>query len=243
MTKPLEDKVRLVTSNLDWATGVNKDRDQLGHLVTRLYAAWGLVLLTQETKNFRLLAVLRALTARYHLPRPLVMQGVGPAKAGTAMAGIGVRVQRFRLFLGGRSRATLPRWVTRGRVRLSGGVLALFSAHVPPPRVGWAPQEKYLRRLRRRLARVEARGHSWAVGGDFNADIQRVAQLLGGHVLPGATPRGIGIIASAGVKTTRFGRDTYGLRQGDTDHPAVWADVKIIPLPAARVGEEVGVDG
>lgn len=230
--------VRVGSANLDYVTGVKKDRDHLRHLVSHLYAKpladgrklAGLVLLTQETKNFRLVAVLRSvghILARFHLPRPMVMQGNGAAKAGTAIAAYGVTLQRLRLFLGGLSKATLPRWVTRGRLTMAGGILALFSAHVPPPRAGWAAQERYLKRLRKKLARAERHGHAWAVGGDFNHNISVVAKILCGRIVPGATQGGIGIIVSDRVSLLRHGRDSYGMKHDETDHPAVWADLEV----------------
>lgn len=230
--------VRIGSTNLDYVTPEKKDLDHLDHLVDHLYATpladgrkiAGLVLLTQETKNFRLVAVLRAvgqLLGKFKLPRPMVMQGHGQAKAGTAIAAYGVHLQRVRMFLGGVSRATLPRWVTRGRLQMVGGVLALLSVHVFPPRTGWPSQERYLRKVRRHLARAERRGREWVVGGDFNHDISVVAKILGGHIVPGATHGGIGLIVSDGVRVLRHGRDTYGERHGETDHPAVWVDVEL----------------
>lgn len=224
--------LRLEVANLDFATGVRKDRDQLGHLVRRLYARAdkhlsGMVLLTQETKNIRLLAVLRVvggLLSRTRLPVPSVMQGHGPAKSGTALAAYGVKLHRPRLFLGGRSRSTLPRWVTRGWVAVPSGRLYVFSAHVPPPRAGDAAQVAYLQRVRKRLADIEARGHGWVVGADFNHNLAGVARLLGGHGY--GTIRGIGFVASHNVKVSGNGRDDYGMRHGDTDHPAWWLDAE-----------------
>lgn len=238
--------VRLVSENLDYNTGEKKDRDNLRHLVKHLYARAtaastdsqpldGLVLLTQETKNIRLVTVLRTvgrILGRFHLPRPTVMQGTGPAKAGTAIAAYGVRLRRLRLFLGGLSRATLPRWVTKAWLRLPSGVCEVFSAHVFPPRVGDAPRIQYLHKLRRRVARAERRGHGWAVGGDFNYDIEKVAEILGGHVVKGSTTGGIGIIVSDNVVVSASGRDTYGLKRHDTDHPAVWCDVEDVKAAA-----------
>jgi hypothetical protein len=227
--------VRIATANLDFATGVRRDTDQLRHLVARLFAlpakhgkVAGLVLGTQETKNFRLVAVLRAiggLLGRFHLPRPEVMQGHGAAKAGTAIAAYRVRLLRRRLFLGGTSRSTLPRWVTRAWVQLPSNVLEILDAHVPPPRAGSAAQLRYLHRVRKRTARAERRGHGWAVLADFNRNIHAVAEILGGKVIHGSTTGGIGIIVSHDVEISASGRDTYGLQHHDTDHPAVWADV------------------
>lgn len=236
--------VRLVSENLDFVTPVPKDRVNLRHLVKKLYAQArppvdGMVLLTQETKNLRLVAVLRwvghhihrGLFARY-VPLPLVMQGRGPAKSGTAIAAYGVTLRRLHLFLGGRSRATLPRWVTKAWLQMPSNVLELFSAHVPPPRAGDNDQLRYLRKLRRRLARVERRGHGWAACGDFNRNIGEVARILGGRVVQGSTQGGIGIIVSAHVVVSDSGRDTYGVRHKDTDHPAVWCDVDDVKAAA-----------
>lgn len=241
MTAP-SGPVRIATANLDFATGVRRDTDQLSHLVRRLYAVpakrgqtAGLLIGTQETKNFRLVAVLRAIgdvLGRFHLPRPEVMQGTGPAKAGTAIAAYGLRLRRRRLFLGGTSRSTLPRWVTRAWVQLASNVLEVLVAHVPPPRAGSAAQLRYLHRLRKRLARAERRRHGWAVLADFNRNIHAVAEILGGKVVHGSTEGGIGIIVSHDVEISDSGRDTYGLDHHDTDHPAVWADVDDVK-PAA----------
>lgn len=225
--------VRLVTTNLDFATGPEKDQDHLQHLVNRFYkrrpkTVTAVILGAQEARNFRLGLVLRTvgkLLQLLHLaPQPQVVQGQGLAKAGTAIAAFGAKLHNPRLILSGTSRFTMPRWLTRAAVDVKGGRLEVNVVHIVPPRAGEAAQDKQLRKVRSVCSRAEKRGHGWSVLGDFNTSLADVARVLGGVAY--GTPRGIGIVVSKRVKVGDAGPDTYGVRHHETDHPAWYVDVE-----------------
>lgn len=224
--------VRLLTANLQFTRTAAKHDDYLAHLVEghwtkRPATRTGLVIGTQETKNYRLLGALRSiarLAGKARLPVPEVFQGNGAAQSGTALAAYGIDLRHPGIWLGGQSRATLPRWVTRAGVDVPGGRCEVLDAHIPPPRSGKAPQQAYIGRVKRRTKRAEKRGHAWAVTGDFNTDLFAVAKQLNGvaYGLRG----GIGIVVSKNLKVSHDGRDDYGVDNHLADHPAWWIDVE-----------------
>jgi hypothetical protein len=224
--------VRFVTANLDWATGEKKDTDNLQHLVKRLYTnrpghVEGVVLGAQEARNLRiagLLTVVAKLLQLVKIPVPKVVQGIGAARAGTAIAAFGVKLHYARLILSAAtSKVTLARWVTRAGVDVAGGRVETFVLHVKPPRAGRPSQVKQLRVVEKLCRRAEKRGHGWVVLADYNLPKTVIVSVLRGVYY--GTPHGIGICVSKNLLVTGQGRDSYGVQHKDTDHPAWFVDV------------------
>lgn len=242
------DIIRLVTANIDFATGPKKDRGPLRRLVglpVRLARAVRrrkvppadppVVLFVQEAKTGRIASLLGGLFKG--------LQGRGEAQAGTALFSRGIKLHGLRLWLGGDSTETLPRWVTRGALRVplldrvrGGGwaevgerVLVCLSVHIFPKRAGADAQNRYVRKLARRLRRIEARGQSWAVGCDANMDLHAFARMIGGT----AYHDGIeGFVCSEDVVVADEGTDLKGEKAGAFDHPSRW--VEILGVRAVR---------
>lgn len=234
---------RLVTANVDFATGDRKDRTALRRLAglpVRLARAIrrkrlpdtdpSVVLMLQEAKTGRMADLLGGLFRG--------LQGRGAARSGTALLSRGIRLRGLRLWLGGDSTQTLPRWVTRGHVRVPElertrhgwreldkvRRLVCMSVHIFPKRAGRDAQLRYVRKLARKLARIENRGHAWAVGVDANMDLDAFARLLGGV----AHHHGdiVGVVTSRNVVVSKAGTSKVGLRLGAFDHPSKWVDVE-----------------
>ncbi len=208
--------LRLYAANLDWATGPTKDARHLSHLLAAV--SWAVLIGVQEAKNVRLRDLV-------DLPGRAFQRTFSAAVRGSGFVARGIRVRRFRLFLGGVSRATLPRWVARCKVRVPGGPLAVFSSHPPPKRAGTAAQDRHLRALRRRLDRRERRGKAWAVCIDGNRDLQEVARFLGGRGYGAEGDRIVGVIVSDRVVVVDHGVDRVGRREGLTDHLVPYVDI------------------
>lgn len=216
----------MITANANFGTGNRKDKPALRRLTERLRRrsarttathAPPQILFLQEAKTGRMARLLGRLWRG--------LQGKGPARSGTALLARGVRLRRLGLWLGGDSAATLPRWVTRGSLPLlTGKRLVLMSVHIFPPRSGKAAQDRYVRRLARRLRRIERRGHEWVVGADANMDMDIFARHLGGI----AHHHGCieGFVTSRGVRVVAAGTDRTGLRMGAFDHPSRWIEVE-----------------
>lgn len=214
MAKP----IRMVTANLDFATGNRRDRPylrRLGGLARRPARPRRRILFLQEAKTGRV----RLLLSKAFWGK----QGNGEAKSGTALMGRWVRLMDRRVWLAGRSSATLPRYVTEAVTLVGGEPVLCLSVHVFPDRAGLAAQRRYLTAIAIRLAHAESEGQAWVVGGDFNLPVTEVARRLGGQ------PFGTGIIGfvcSPDVWVAKRGALVGGLRRGVTDHPAYFIDVE-----------------
>lgn len=212
-------QVRLVAANLDFTTGERADGKHLAHLFDQ--PAPAVIVGVQEAKNIRLAEVAPPGSTAYQ-------KTLTAARRGSGFVARGIKISNFRLFLGGLSKVTEPRWVARGRVHLSGGPLVPFSSHVAPKRAGKAAQDRHLRSLKRRTDKCARNGVAWAVMGDFNRDIEDVARYLNGKVAAAAKgDRIVGVIVSHRVTVLARGVDRYGRQNGLTDHLAPWADVTI----------------
>ncbi|WP_418063170.1 hypothetical protein [Pimelobacter simplex] len=208
--------LRVYSANIDWATGVEKDRRHLAHLLATVVGA--VLIGVQEAKNLRLAAV---------VARPVrALQRVRTAaRRGSGFVARGVRTSRFRIFLGGASRATLPRWIARVRVTVAGKPLVVFSAHVPPKRAGRPAQDRFLRALKRRTDKLSRRGIAWVACIDGNLDLQLVARYLGGTGYGADGDRIVGVIVSDDVIVGDHGVDRFGEEHDLTDHLAPWVDI------------------
>jgi hypothetical protein len=209
-----EPKARLYAANLKFGRRARaRAREHLAHLLDAV--DYAVVVGVQEAKNVWL-AHLVGLAAR------AMQRTTSAAVRGSGIVVRGLPSRNFRLFLGGRSAATLPRWIARCAVRVDGHWLPVFSAHPPPKRAGDAAQDRHLEQLKERIDRAEARGHPWAVCIDANRSILEVAKYLGGI----AYGEGIvGVIVSRRVIVAGHGIDRYGVHNGLTDHPAPWIDI------------------
>lgn len=241
------DVIRLITANIDFATGPKRDRGPLRRLVGLpvklaravrrrkvLPADPPVVLFVQEAKTGRVSRLLGGLFKG--------LQGKGAARSGTALYSRGIRLHGLRQWLGGDSSETLPRWVTRGALRVpllerhlhqgegksfwsevGERVLVCLSVHIFPKRAGRDAQSRYVRKLARRLRRIERRGQSWAVGCDANMDLHAFAQMLGGIAYHGGIE---GFVCSEDVVVADEGTDLKGEKSGAFDHPSRWIDVR-----------------
>jgi hypothetical protein len=245
--------VRMYTANLDFATGPTKDMGALRRMLglpKRLKAAVRKgtvpdlaepqILFVQEAKTGRVSSLLAGLfTGR---------QGRGAARSGTGLFARGIRLHGLRLWLGGDSTETLPRWVTRGWVNLpivrrrvvTGGDghpfvgpqkhrrVYLMSVHIFPMRAGKAAQLRFVAKVRRRVERIERRGHAWIVGTDANMPLHEFARLIGG--VPQGDPETlagiVGFVTSKNVVVSAAGTNAAGLQSGAFDHPSKWIDVE-----------------
>lgn len=212
--------VRVYAANLDFTQPRRNVRRHLDHLL----ATRPVIIGAQEAKRFALTEVVRVGV------RAVVRQRRStPARRGTAIISRGVKVGRLRLFLGGVSRATLPRFIATVPVRLpSGGVMVVLSAHVPPRRAGAKAQDAFLDRLATRLDRLDRKGVAWVVCIDANRDLATVARYLGGRGYGADGDRIVGVIASPRVKVADSGVSRFGRDNGLTDHLAPWIDVAFI---------------
>lgn len=206
-----------IAANLDYATGAKADARHLRHLLEQ--PARAVVIGVQEAKNVRLADVAVAPARAYQRTQTA-------ARRGSGFVTRGIKVRRFRLFLGGVSAVTLPRHVARGRIRLAGGPAVVFSAHAPPKRGGQAAQDRYLRALKRRTDRLSRKGVEWVVFIDANRDVDDVARYLGGRVAASAKgDRIVGVIISPGLRVLAHGVDRYGRQNGLTDHLCPYAHI------------------
>lgn len=205
---------KIVAANLLYGRGAHRRaRRHLRHLLDR---PGPVVIGVQEAKHVTLATVLGILAR-------VMQRTTSPALAGSAIITRGVLASRFRLFLGGVSSATLPRWIARVRVQLpAGSPLVVFSAHVPPARAGRRAQDRYLARLKRRTDRLTRRGVAWVVCIDANMPISQVAQMLGGRAYGTGI---VGLIVSDLVDVADHGIDRYGEDHDLTDHPAPWIEI------------------
>lgn len=209
-------QLRIYSANIDWATGAGKDRRHLAHL---LAATVGAVLIgVQEAKNLRLADVVTR-------PVRALQRTRGQARRGSGFVARGVRTSRFRIFLGGVSHVTLPRWVARVRVTVAGKRLVVLSAHAPPKRGGRAAQDRFLRALKRRTDRLSRRGVAWVVCIDGNRDLVEVARYLGGRAYGADGDRIVGVVVSPDVMVGDHGVDRFGDEHDLTDHLAPWVDI------------------
>lgn len=205
--------IKIVAANLRY--GWRSRRRARRHLEHLLASPTPVVIGVQEAKNVVLAAVLGVMAR-------VMQRTTSPALAGSAIVTRGVVASRFRLFLGGVSSATLPRWIARATVRVDGSRLVVFSAHVPPARAGQRAQLRYLTRLKRRTDRLTRRGVAWAVCIDANRSIEQVAQMLGGRAYGVGI---VGVIVSELVQVVDHGVDRFGVNNGLTDHPAPWVEI------------------
>lgn len=204
---------KIVAANLRY--GWRSRRRARRHLEHLLDGSTPVVIGVQEAKNVALAAVLGVMAR-------VMQRTTSPALAGSAIVARGVVASKFRLFLGGVSSATLPRWIARSKIRIDGDPLVIFSAHVPPARAGRRAQRRYLTRLKRRTDRLTRKGIAWVVCIDANRAIDDVARMLGG------TAYGVGIvgvIVSELVQVVDHGVDRFGVNNGLTDHPAPWVEI------------------
>lgn len=206
--------IRIFAANLKFGRRARRrTREHVAHLLRT--TADPVVIGVQEAKNVVLATVLARIARALQRTK-------STARAGSAIITRGVRARRFRLFLGGVSSATLPRWIARAKIRTDDGPLVVFSVHVPPARAGSAAQWRYLRRLKKRTDRLTRRGIAWVVCIDANMPIAEVARYLGGRAYGVGI---VGVITSPDVVVARHDIDTYGLRHSLTDHPAPWIDI------------------
>lgn len=206
--------LRIYAANLKFGRHARRrTRRHVDHLLANTQGP--VVIGVQEAKNVVLATVLARIARTFQRTDT-------PARAGSAIITRGVKARKFRLFLGGVSSSTLPRWIARVRVRIADGPLVVFSVHVPPARAGTASQWRYLIQLKKRTDRLTRRGIAWVVCIDANRPVTEVAHFLGGRAYGVGI---VGVIASPGVVVAKHGVDTLGLRHNLTDHPAPWIDV------------------
>lgn len=211
-------RVRIYAANLQYGRGARRRaRRHLRHLLDH---PGPVVIGVQEAKHVVLATVL-GIIAR------VMQRTTSPALAGSAIITRGVRASRFKLFLGGVSSATLPRWIARVRIRLDDGPLVVFSSHPPPARAGQRAQHRHLARLKRRTDRLTRRGVAWVVCIDANRPIGQVAQMLGGRAYGSGI---VGLIVSELVQVDDHGINDYGDDHDLTDHPAPWITVTGVTL-------------
>lgn len=211
-----EPQARVYSPNLAFTTGWFKDRKHIRHLLATV--DYPVIAGVQEAKNVWLSRLVGA-GAR------AMQRTATPAVRGSGIIVRGLRARNFRIFLGGRSAATLPRWIARCAVKIDGHWVRVFSAHPPPKRAGKAAQDRHLAQLKKRTDRAERRGKAWIVCIDANRNLHEVARYLGGRGYGDDRDRIVGVIVSRRVIVGAHGVDRYGIKNGLTDHPAPWIDV------------------
>ena len=224
MTRPVRERTRIYSANLAYQTGPAKDRDHLRHLLAAaaLAGVAAVVVLGQEAKNLRLRQVVKGIKARLRRGLRVHQDERSDATRGSVILARGLKTRGFSLYLGGDSRATLPRWIARVGVDIQGKRTVLIAAHNFPKRAGEKARDRYLRRLKAIVDRAERQGKEWIVGIDANMPIEWVAEFLGGR----AYGHGIdGLIVSDGLDVLDHGVDRYGKRHGQTDHLVPWIEV------------------
>lgn len=205
--------MRIVTSNADFVRGHNGDL--LRHLA-KIAGPRGVVCL-QEVKD----VIVRDFLTTDHV----VQDTTDPARAGTALVGVRIRLRRAGIWLLGRSAVTLPRYVRRARA----GRIVILSVHIAPPRAGDDVQDDQLDRIMAACRRLDRRRKPWVIGLDSNVsprELAAAAKRAGVHAdlhMEGI----VGLMTSRRVEVNAWGVDRTPRRKGWSDHPAVWADVEV----------------
>lgn len=221
--------VRLITANLDFATGPRRDRGYLRRLAglsrrsprrwlkRRLAKGHDLeprILFLQEAKTGRVRLLLSRLFRG--------LQGRGEARSGTALMAYGIKLHNRRLWSTGDSPDTLERFATEGVVRVDGQGVLLVDVHVFPLRAGSEAQRQQLLRVKARLQAAEDNGQPWIVGGDFNMPPAAAAGILGGRAYGNHVD---GFVVHPDVIVGENRPIWHGRRAGVTDHAAYSMDV------------------
>lgn len=164
------------------------------------------------------LAHLKQLTKR----GALIRQEVGRGLNSVRITPVGIKVRELPLWVVGRFGA--HRGVARSWMRIDGELVRVFNVHgLHNKTVGTAAHDRHLNRIARQMLRLNGRGIRWVVGGDFNESVTKAAERMGGR------PHGTGIVGfvvSPGLRVVAKGSDYRGKREGWTDHPAYWIDLK-----------------
>lgn len=114
----------------------------------------------------------------------------------------------------------LNRYIGHADLEVGLRVRRVFWVHFPLERTGRQPE--YLASLKREIARAEADGLEWLIGGDYNQSLFDVARKLGGN--PRGVPGGItGWITGPGVHVSDAA--TMPAIRG-FDHRPFWIDVE-----------------
>lgn len=201
------------TANMDFAQ--DGDVAYLEHLSERAS-----VLALQECKDVNV----HAAGLQLHF-RQVAQDRKSPARAGTAIVGVDRELRHVAWWLLGRSAVTLPRTVTRARVN---GIVVL-SAHIAPPRAGFAVQDRQAKRLMLAARRLDRRGIPWVIAADWNRPPAGVRAWAKRYKVkaPQYVSRGVcGLLVSHRLHIIDSGADRYAIRHGMSDHAAVWAEVR-----------------
>lgn len=162
---------------------------------------------------------------RSYRPAVACLQEVERGLKGTRVRGWGVKVHNKRRWTLGKKGAHRAAAVAGVDLPGSKKRLRVISGHAPHPgTVGSVVHASWLTLLAAKTRAFDLRGIPWVMGIDSNTRHKAAARMLGGVVYGHGVDA---VIASKRLKVTPVAIDTFGKRNGYTDHVAVVADISV----------------